>query len=439
MEWKGFAPLLLAALIAGPTGEAAADAPEESFALHGQLTFVEQYHPGFRSLYRGGNSLDPGSRGEETVTATLAAGLRVWSGGQIYLDPEIDQGFGLSDTFGVAAFPSGEAYKVGSSDPYFRLQQLFFRQEIDLGGDVSPIAPGANQLGMSETADNIVITLGKFGLTSVFDTNAYAHDPSADFLNWAAIDGGAFDYAADAWGYTYGASFEWTQAWWTLRSGVFAMSRLPNGKELQTDFGQFELVGEAEARPTLFGRQATIKLLGFLNRARMGGYDDAVRLGAAAHAVPDTALVRAYRSRPGFAFNAAQPLSDDLGAFLRLSANNGEQEAYEFTEIDQSLSAGLSLKGARWGRDDDTVGVAGIFDGISRAARRYFAAGGLGTLIGDGALTHYGDEKIVELYYSAQATSWLGATLDYQYIDNPAYNADRGPVSVIGLRLHAAF
>jgi len=414
-------------------------AAPEDFALHGQLTVVDQFHPAFRSPYRGPNSLDPGSRSDETVAGTYFAGARAWQGGQIYADLDIDQGFGLSGTFGVAAFPSGEAYKVGDANPYLRLQQFFLRQDIGLGGEVRNVAPGANQLGTTQSADNVVITLGKFAMTSVFDTNAYAHDPASDFLNWAVIDSGAFDYAADAWGYTYGSCVEWTQSWWTLRAGFFALSRVPNGKDLQTDFTQFELVDEVEARLDLFGQQGKFKLLAFLNQARMGSYDDAVRLGELTGTTPNTALVRRYNSRPGFALNIEQPIRDDLGAFLRVSFANGDEEAYEFTDIDQSLAAGLSLKGTGWGRSDDTVGLAEIVDGISKSARSYFAAGGLGTLIGDGRLPRYNPENVMETYYSAQIASWLAASADCQLIVDPAYNPDRGPVSMFGVRFRAEF
>jgi high affinity Mn2+ porin len=417
----------------------AGDTPDEAYSLHGQITVVDQYHPGFSAPYGGVNSLNPGSRGNETVAATFFAGFRLWDGGQLYADPDIDQGFGLSDTFGIAGFPSGEAYKVGSSHPYVRLHQLFVRQVIGLGGAQQAVAPDANQLGMTQSEDNIVITAGKFAVTSVFDTNAYAHDPSSDFLNWAIIDGGAFDYAADAWGYTYGSSVEWTQSWWTLRSGFFALSRVPNGEALTTEFTQYEVLGEAEARLSVFGEDGKFKFLGFLNEARMGSYNDALRLAELTGATPSTALVRQFKSRPGFELNIEQPIADDLGAFLRASFNNGDEEAYEFTDIDQSVSGGLALKGSTWGRGDDTVGAAVVVDGISKAAQVYFAAGGLGTLIGDGRLTHYETENILETYYSAQVTGWMAATLDYQFIDNPAYNADRGPVSVFGVRLHAAF
>ncbi len=427
----------LVSLLTAPALAADTDAAE-SWSLHAQTTLVWQYHPAFRSAYRGSNSLDPGSRGDETFDATLFAGVRLWNGGEAYIDPEIDQGFGLSNTVGVAGFPSGEAYKVGKATPYFRLQRLFFRQTFDLGGEKQTVAPDANQLGGARTADNLVITAGKFSVTDIFDANAYAHDPKQDFLNWALIDSGAFDYAADAWGYSYGLAAEWTQAWWTLRAGLFDLSKIPNTTALETGFGQFEIVGEAEARHTLFGRPGKLKLLGFVNRGRSGSYGDALALASGTHATPSTALVRRYRSRPGVALNIEQQIGGGFGFFLRASANDGSQEAYEFTEINRSLAGGFSLTGARWGRPDDTVGLAGITNAISPAARAYLAAGGIGILIGDGALAHYRAENIVEAYYSASFAEGLSVSADYQWLANPAYNRDRGPVSVFGLRLHMA-
>ena len=418
---------------------ARADSAPEYWSLHAQATFVEQYHPAFKSPYRGANSLDPGSRGNETFDTTLFAGLRLWDGGEAYVNPEIDQGFGLSNTLGVAGFPSGEAYKVGKSTPYFRLQRLFIRQTFDLGGDVETIEADADQLGGTRTADKFVITAGKFSVTDIFDTNAYAHDPKNDFLNWSIIDSGAFDYAADAWGYSYGIAGEWTQAWWTLRAGLFDLSRIPNTTALVRGFGQYELIAEAEVRHTLWGEPGKLKLLGYVNHGRMGSYNDAVSLALATHATPDTALVRKPASRPGAALNLEQQISDNLGLFVRASLNDGSEEADEFTEINRSLSLGLSLKGSDWGRPNDTVGVAGAVNALSTFARRYFAAGGMGILIGDGQLPHYGMENTIEVYYSAQLTKWLAASGDYQLIVNPAYNRDRGPVSVLAARLHTQF
>ncbi len=416
-----------------------APAITDDWAVHGQITFVDQFHPAFTSPYRGANSLDPGNRGDETAAATLFLGARLWRGGEIWADPEVDQGFGLSDTLGVAAFPSGEGYKVGSATPYFRLQRLFVRQSIDLGGDEQKIDGGANQFDETRTANNLVVTMGKISVVDIFDANDYAHDPSKDFLNWAIIDSGAYDYAADSWGYSYGGAAELSMDWWTLRGGVFDLSKLPNEKRLETGFRQFEIVAEGEERHTLFGHDGKLKLLGFLNRGWMGGYDDAVALAMQTGTTPSTALVRNYKSRGGAALNLQQDLTGDLGMFARLSYNDGSQEAYEFTEINRGFSTGISLKGASWNRSDDTVGAGYIVSGISQAAQRYFADGGLGILIGDGRLPHYGLENGLETYYSSKLASWFWATADYQLIANPAYNSDRGPVSIFGLRLHGEF
>jgi high affinity Mn2+ porin len=282
-----------------------------------------------------------------------------------------------------------------------------------------------------------VLTAGKFSVGDVFDTNQYVHDPRGDFLNWALLDAGAFDYAADAWGYASGVAVEWTQDWWTLRFGTFNLSKQPNGTVLETTFRQFEMVGEVEERHTLFGRDGKVKLLGFVNRGRMGSYDDAVALASATGTLPDTSLVRRYASRPGGEINIEQGISDNLGVFLRASANDGSKEAYEFTEINKSISAGLSLKGSSWGRPDDALALGGVVNGLSQDARGYFGAGGMGILIGDGRLPHYGTEDILEAYYSASLTKWLSVSADYQFIEDPAYNRDRGPVSAVALRLHA--
>jgi len=424
--------------LALPAGLAEPAAP---WNLHGQFTNVTQFQPAFTAPYRGANSLDAANSTKETVDLTVFAGVRLWRGASVYLDPEIDQGYGLSGTLGAAGFPSGEAYKVGARNPYFRLPRAFVRQVIatDGQGDDSVLPDGANQLAESVPADNLIITLGKFSVVDVFDTNSYAHDPRADFMNWSLIDAGAFDYAADAWGYTYGGAVEWTRSRWTLRGGGFALSKVPNTKDIDGQFRQFSLVAEVEERHALGQQPGKLKLLGFINRGRMGRYDAALALAAASGAAPDTAAVRRYASRPGVALNAEQTLGSELGLFARASVNDGAQEAFEFTEINRSVAAGLSLRGTRWARADDTLAVALAVNGISSAARAYFAAGGMGILIGDGRLPDYGYEKIVESYYTAQINSWVTVGADAQLIANPAYNRDRGPVGVLGLRLHLQF
>jgi high affinity Mn2+ porin len=411
----------------------------EDWAVHGQATFIEQYHPAFHSPFRGANSMDPGSRGNETVNATLYAGGRPWDGGEAWADGEIDQGFGLSNTLGVAAFPNGQGSKVGKAEPYFRLHRLFFRQTFDLGGEEEDVAPSANQLGGSHTHDNLVITIGKFSTVDIFDVNSYAHDPANDFLSWAVIDTGSFDYAADAWGYSYGAAAEWNTGDWTLRGGFFDLSRVPNGTELTRGFGQYQIDAELERRFQLFGHDGKVKLLGFASRGEFGAYKDAVAQGLAMSRIPDTALVRRPSFRPGLAVNLEQGISDDLGAFLRAGMSDGSREADEFTDIDNTIAAGLSLRGDSWARRDDAIGLALESAGVSRAAQQYFAAGGLGILVGDGQLLNYGRETVAEIYYSAALFQGVALTADYQFVANPAYNPDRGPISVLGLRLHGQF
>jgi high affinity Mn2+ porin len=443
MLWLGVSSAAMCVALCARAQDAAqpasgGDAPE-TISIHGQFTNVTQYHPSFTSPYHGPNSLDPGSRGDETFDATLFAGVRLWDGGEAYANPEIDQGFGLSNTLGVAGFPSGEAYKVGEAEPYVRLHRAFYRQTIDLGGEAQPVEPGANQLGGQHTADNLIVTIGKFSAVDIFDTNAYAHDPKADFMNWTIIDAGAFDYAADAWGYSYGATAEWTQSWWTLRGGVFDLSREPNSKRLERGFGQFSVMTEFEERHELFGQPGKLKLLAYIDRGRMANYLDAVRAAAGTGGAPTVAGVRQYATKPGFVINLEQQLTEGLGLFVRGSIDDGRKEAYEFTEVNRSISGGLSLNGDHWHRPDDKLGVAGVINGISNPAVAYFRAGGLGILIGDGRLDHYGLEKIVETYYSAAIVKGVAVSVDYQHIDNPGYNADRGPVSVFGFRVHAEF
>ena len=217
----------------------------DRFSIHWQATYVEQETLGFNAPYRGPNSLSP-NMGRETLDTTLFMGARLWSGAEAWVNPEIDQGFGLDNTLGVAGFPSGEAYKVGDNQPYFRLPRLFVRQNLNLGDTVRSIDGGANQFECSCSSNRLAVTVGKFGVTDIFDTNQYAHDPRADFLNWSLVDAGSFDYAADAWGYTVGAAVEWYQGSWTLRGGVFDLSDVPNSTRLDPGFHEFQMVGELE-------------------------------------------------------------------------------------------------------------------------------------------------------------------------------------------------
>jgi high affinity Mn2+ porin len=409
----------------------------DRFSLQGQATFLGQYAFPFRAPYRGQNSLYP-NQARETGDVTFYAGMRLWQGAEFWINPEIDQGFGLSNTVGVAGFPSGEAYKVGASAPYARIPRMFIRQTIDLGGDAQKVAADINQFATSQTANRLVMTIGKFSVTDVFDTNKYAHDPRKDFMNWSVVDTGTFDYAADAWGYTYGAAVEWYHGSWTLRGGIFDLSIVPNSSQLDPQFNQFQWIGEIEHRHELWGKPGKVAVTGFLSRGRMGRYDDAIRLATMSGEPADIAAVRRYTSRSGLSINWEQQITADLGIFGRAGFASGNIEPYEFTDIDRTFVAGLSVTGKQWGRPDDAFGLAGVINGITSAHQAFLNAGGLGILVGDGKLPNPGTEKIIEVYYSLPVSTWR-LTLDYQFIANPAFNRDRGPVSVLGARLRSQF
>ena len=411
----------------------------ERWAVHGQFTDIFQYHPAFSSPYQGAQSFDRRNHTGNTFDATLYLGLAPWRGAELWVDPELQQGFAPNNTTGVAGYVNGDGAKVGKTHPYIRLQRVFLRQTLDLGGGTESVEGDQNVLAGARTHDRMTLTLGKFNATDVFDTNRYAHDARHDFLNWSMVDAGSFDYAADAWGYTYGAAAELSRGDWTGRLGLFDLSVTPNSKFLTTDLTQFQAIGEVERRFTLFGRPGAVRATAFVTRGRMGAFEDAIALARTTGAPADASLVRRYRSRPGGSVNLEQEVAAGVGLFARAGWDDGRYESYEYTDIDRTLQAGVSVSGARWRRKDDTAALALVINAISRAHERYQDAGGLGILIGDGRLPHPDTEDIVEGYYSLAlpipAVS-AALTFDTQIVVHPAYNADRGPVPVFGLRLH---
>jgi high affinity Mn2+ porin len=409
----------------------------DRFALHGQVTYVNQYAPRYRSPYVGQNSLIP-NQGRETSDTTFYMGARLWQGAEFWINPEVDQGFGLNATLGVAGFTSGEAYKVGNDYPYARVPRAFIRQTINFGGETQKVPAGINQFAGSNTTNRLVITVGKFSVSDMFDENRYAHDPKNDFLNWALADAGTFDYAADAWGYTYGAAAEWYQDGWTLRAGLFDVSIIPNSVEVDPHFAQFQSLFEVEHRHELWGQPGKVAVTGWLIRARLGNYNDALALAQLTGGTPQLPPVRHYTSRSGIAANLEQQITPDWGVFVRTGLASPNIEPDEFTDIDRTIAAGTVFSGKQWGRPGDVWGVAGIINNISRSHQAFLNAGGLGILVGDGQLPHPGPERILETYYTFPLYTWR-VTFDYQFIENPGYNRDRGPVSVFGTRLHLQF
>lgn len=415
------------------------------FAVHGQATFVNQAYPAFNSPYEGTNSLPGGGTSRETFDLTLSTGVKLWRGAEFWANPEIDQGFGFGNTHGAAGFPSAESYKLGSAYPYARLQRAFLRQTINLGGETEKVDDDFYQFAGTRSADRLVLTAGRFGIADIFDTNRYANNPKVDFLNWSMINAGTFDYAGDGWGYTYGAAAEWYTGRWTVRAGIFDLSNTPAGGTsptayaLDPTFQQFELVGEIEERHELWGQPGKVKITGYLERGSMGEYSAAVALAQATGLPADINAVRSYSSRPGVSMNVEQQINENLGFFFRAGWADGSKEPWDFTDIDRTVQGGVSITGRSWGRPDDTIGIAGVINGISAEHIAFLNAGGLGILVGDGLLTNYSTEKILEAYYSYAVTPSTRLTFDYQFMKNPGYNADRGPANIFAVRAHWQF
>lgn len=431
--------VLAANTLAFPIAGRAQDVQDEAFGAKFQTTYVWQRKYPFGAAYTGPNSLLPDIERSYSFTATAALGARVWSGGELYFDPEITQGVPLSRLTGLGGFTNGEIARTSGPTPSLYAARLFVRQTWGLGGGRETVESDANQLAGSVERHRLVFTAGKLSVQDLFDDNAYSHDPRTQFLNWSLMTYGAYDFAADARGYSWGFAIEYFDEAWALRAGRFMMPKESNGLALNPRiFASFGDQIELERSHMLGGQAGRLRLLAYRNQADMGGYRDAIADAAASGATPDLATSRRTRAKHGFGVNLEQSLSPAAGVFARASWNNGEAETFAFTEIDRSVSAGVLIKGTAWKRVGDSIGIALVRNGVSAAHRDYLAAGGLGFFLGDGRL-RYAAESIFETFYSLTLAkdTWLSA--DFQRIFNPAYNADRGPVSVASARFHYGF
>ena len=420
-----------------PVVQSEAAGEHQNWAIHFDAVEVFQGQPGFHAPYSGTNSLYPGDNFRQTSDADLFFDVHIWPGGEVYLNPEYYQGFGLGITHGLAAFPNGEAYKLGKYRGDVFIARLFLRQVWGFGGEQEQL--DANLLQLAEKVDisRLTLQLGKFSVTDVFDNNTFAHDPRGDFLNWAAIDALAFDYAADSLGFEYGIWLELNQQNWAARYGIFTVPRVSNGLATDGHYTKaWQQVAEIEGRYSLFAHPGKVRLLGYLEEANMGSYR-AVLDNPSLNV--DITQTRRYRLTYGVVLNAEQEITKDLGAFLRLGFRDPSYEVWQYAYVSKSFEIGLSLKGTAWNRPKDTIGLAEMLDGLGHAQRDYFNAGGLGILVGDGKLPHYGLENVVEAYYDLEVVKGVNLTVDYQFAVNPAYNQDRGPINIFAARLRVSF
>ncbi len=428
-----FFSLLLAALLL-PANASAQD--QESWNAHFQSTYIRQIQPAFHSPYDGPHSLRGAAGASDSFTATASLGARLGDATEVYVDPEAAQGVPLSGLGGLAAFPNGELAKTSGADLRLYRARLFVRQTFELGGDAVAVDSDANQLKSTYQSRRIVVTAGNVSVLDLFDASSHAHDPRTQFMNWTLMTYGAYDYPADARGYTNGAAVDVDDGPWTLRFGRFAEPLAPNGLALDDDLlrhygDQIELV-----HTHLLGAYAgAVRVLAFRSRARMSTYEDALD-AAPPGAAPSLDAVRTREHvKSGVGIDAEQQLASELGWFVRAMKADGRTETYAFTESDASVTTGLSLGGARWARDKDVVGLACGVDAISTAHRQYLERGGLTSFLGDGTL-HYGHERMAELYYAADLGAGFTLSADVQRVADPGYNRDRGPASFYALRLH---
>jgi high affinity Mn2+ porin len=412
-----------------------------SFEVHGQTVFVYQGYPPINAPYDGVNSLPAVGQSRETWATSGFLGVRLWEGGEFYYNPELLQGYGVALSAGAGGFPNGEAQRAFPY-PRYSTSRLFLRQTFGLGGEREKVESDLGQLSGERDISRITVQAGKFAVQDVFDNNAYANDPRVDFLNWSLWAAGAFDYPADSVGYSWGFVAELNQPSWAVRAGYFLVANQPDTNVYDLALiSRNGYIGELEMRYKPFDRAGSTRLGVWMTSAFAGSYADAVTLAAANPSLTanDTIpLTRQTRTKYGFYISMDQEITDSIGAFARFSWNDGRSEILAFTDIDGSISAGLSIKGDAWNRPGDTIGIGGAINSISPSHAAYLAAGGLGLTAGDGALT-YASEFVAEAYYSLKLAKGVFVTADYQFLANPAYNAVRGPAHFFSGRLMAKF
>jgi len=419
---------------------AAQDAAGESWNAKFQLTYIWQAKNTFAAAYSGPNSLSPAHEKSYSFTSTAFLGLRAWEGGEVYLDPEVVQEEPLSNLTGLGGFTNGEMARGASPTLKFNVARFFLRQTWGADGARTTVESGQNQLAGTGAARRWVFTLGKLAATDIFDANGYSHDPRTQFMNWSLMANGAYDYPADARGYTWGAALEWYHDDWAVRAGRFMQPKDPNGQPIDTRiFDHYGDQIEVEHAHEVAGHPGKLRLLVFRGRAKMSRFQDALDFGAATGAVPSLdAVRRRAQAKTGFGVNVEQDVAPGVGFFARASRSDGKTETYAFTETDNTVSGGVLVQGHAWGRAQDAVGVAAVRNGISGQRQAYLAHGGISAFIGDGGL-NYRPEKITEVYYNWAAMQHAWLTFDWQHVEHPAYNADRGPVNFFAVRLHSEF
>jgi hypothetical protein len=410
--------------------------------ISGQANFISQWHPAFHSPYQGRNSLSPEAQDASSRVLTLYTGLRLTNAAEVLCDVQETGGHGIGEALGLAGFTNLDVVRnpTLSKAPY--IARLMWHHVISLSSEDAPSSRTPFSLFSRLPLRRFEIRFGKFGLADFFDLNSYGTDSNLQFMNWTVDNNGAYDYAADTRGFTFAAMFEYHDRHWAARFAEGLMPKVANGIHLDADLGRArsENIEFEVRRAVVFKQEGILRLLAYVNHANMGSYRQAIEnFRAGLTPVPEiTAHPLQTTAKYGFSANFEQPFNDWLGLFGRWGWNEGRHESYAYTEVDATIEFGVGASGARWSRKFDRAGLAFVSNGISRDHQQYLALGGLGFLLGDGRL-NYGRENALETYYTLHA--WRGAypSFGFQYVKNPGYNRDRGPVLVPTLRLHLEF
>ncbi len=410
---------------------------EQGWLLRGQMTNTIQAMPAFRAPYRGENSVSGKRDSTAMQTIDLVLGRRLWNGAEVIAVPSPTRGFGFADNHGLGGLTNTESFHGGTKNWDYNITRLFIRQTFDISYDAFGKDDDPMRFTGPLALERVTVTAGKLAVWDFFDNNRFAHDPRTQFLNYALVGAGAFDFASDAAGYTHGAVLEWENGTWATRLGGFQVVRNQGGDFLEERFGRgWQLLGQLDRSWWLGRYPGTLRLLLGASRTRSARYDDLTRSIQAGEESQEG--YRAYRTKQMLALNWDQQFNDTLGGFARLGWNDGRSQNFMFTEMDWSVSGGVSINGWRWDRFDDTIGLATNIGGLHTPQRRFLAAGGTGFILGDSRL-NYAPEVILEAFYDVELAPGLNAALDAQLVFNPGFNADRGPVPVGTLRLRAAF
>jgi high affinity Mn2+ porin len=422
--------------IGGETGLSPTGYQPTWFSAHAQGTVVTGVHDHFHSPYIGPLSLLPVEPQATSETTTFYFAARLWEGGEFVFNPEVAGGRGFSGSNGVAGFPNGEITRVGVVEPTPYFARLFYRHTINLGGEQEKLEDGVNQISGTRDINHLIIAFGRFSMTDVVDDNKYSHDPRTQFLAWSIMYNGAWDYPANVRGYTDGIAIDYNTKYWAIHYGITAVPRVANGSALDPRF--IDANGQALewlGRYKINEHPGNFRFLSYLNHAHMGNYGDALRLMPVD---PNVTLTRVYRFKYGFGISWDQEVTKDVGVFGRWGWNDGHSEAWSFTPIDRLWELGVWINGRPWCRPHDQFGSAFCSNGLQGTHRAYLAAGGLDFNIGDGKL-NYGHEMIWETVYNLGVTKNILFSLDFQEVWHPAYNRDRGPVSIFMGRFHIEF